>query len=91
MTRNGQKIETVHLRDSINTGIRYNSYFEGIRAAVWAGASLDELGRWIAGEYDQRFMATVVAAYRSDGEIRRHTNAAISAALEKRAKRKGNK
>ena len=50
---------------------------------MWGGSTLDELERWIAGEYDGRFMATVVAAYRADGEIRRHTNAAVVASLPK--------
>lgn len=88
MTRNGEPIATVPIRDSIRTGIYYNSHYEGIRAAIWANATLDELERWIAGDYDQQFMATVVAAYRADGEIQRHTSAAVNDALRKRAKAK---
>lgn len=37
--------------------------FRGLLAAIWAGATLDELEKWERNEYSSQFKATVVAAY----------------------------
>ncbi len=37
--------------------------FRGLRAAVWAGATLDELEKWANHEYSQSFKALIVATY----------------------------
>lgn len=34
-----------------------------MRAAVWAGATLDELFKWENNEYPSRFKAVVIALY----------------------------
>jgi hypothetical protein len=91
VTRHGEKIEQYPLRNTVNTGIQYNTYFEGIRAAIVAGATLDELNKWVDGGYPQRFMATVVAWYRADGLITRHSDQAVAKAIEQMQKRKRGK
>ena len=87
MTRYGQPIQEYPLRDSVGTGISYSTYFESLRAAVWANATLDELRRWMAGEYPSEFMSTVTALYRLDGEIRQHAEDAVNRAVEKRRRK----
>ena len=91
MTKGGTPIQEASLPNSVNTGIRYNNYFGGIRAAIAAGATLDELEKWINGEYAPRFMAMVFAWYETENLITQHTNAAVGRAMEKHAKRKGKK
>ncbi len=84
MTRHGNRIESYPLRDSVQTGIRYGIHFEGVRAAVWAGATLRELQEWLDGKFPSRFMATVVAAYRADGLIQAHREDAVNRAMQRK-------
>ena len=78
MRRWGSPIEDYPLRDSVDTGITYSGYFEGVRAAIGAGATLSELEKWMGGEYDPKFMALVVAWYRADGLIEQHAGDAAA-------------
>jgi len=55
-----------------------------LRAAVWAGSTLDELKRWMDGEYSHEFMARVTALYRLDGMVHQHAEDAVNRAIEKR-------
>jgi hypothetical protein len=89
VTRYGQPIQEYPLRDSVGTGISYSPIFEGLRAAVWAGATLDELKRWMDGAYPNEFMARVTALYRLDGLVRQHAEDAVNRAIEKRNRKKG--
>ena len=85
MTRHGEPIEDLALRDAVETGIQYGMAFEGIRACVWAGLDLE---RWEVNRYDSSFMARVVAAYRLDGMIEQHSRQAQAAAAKKKGPRR---
>ena len=69
----------------MGTGITYSGHFEGMRAAIAAGATLDELEKWAGGGYDPTFMAQVIAWYRADGLISQHAQDAVM----RRRKRRG--
>ena len=84
MTRHGERIEDFPLRDSVQTGIEYGLYFEGWRAAAAAGLDLE---RWENGGYDARFMAKVVAWHRLSGLVEQHSQQAVRAEGERRAKK----
>jgi len=76
--RFGEKIDSYPLKGGVNTGITYSLYYEGLDAAVWAGATLDELEKWYNGGYDSKFMSVVVALYRAHEQIEIHTRQAVS-------------
>ena len=87
MKQHGEAIEHTPVRDTINTGITYNDYYEGLRAAHWAGGTLDELKRWIDGGYPTSFMAIVIAMYRMDTMIEQHAHSAVAADSRRRSRR----
>lgn len=81
------RIENYPLRDTVNTGIQYSRQLESVRAAIWAGATLDELKKWTDGVYPRSFQALVIAAYRADGWIHNHSEDAVTRASERKSKR----
>lgn len=89
VTRNGQPIELVPVRDVIATGIVYAPLMPGLvplfeerEAAVYAHYS------WMQWrELDPEERATVVAQYRMHAVIAQHQNDAVSLAMERRRAR----
>lgn len=68
----------------MNPGISYSPFYEGFDAAIEAGATLDELEKWVSGGYTSNFMATVIAWNRSRKAIESHTEDAVAAASKRR-------
>ena len=51
------------MKNKINPGISSGMRFRELRAANWAGATLDELFKWENNEYSPKFKALIVALY----------------------------
>lgn len=87
--RNGLPIDTVAVRDSVNTGISFgNLTFPLFDAAVAAGATLAELEKLECGEYSKRFMVQLLAWHEIKQTISLHVEDARARAAERKAKRK---
>lgn len=57
--------------------------FRGLQAAIWAGASLDELEKWELGEYNAKFMNTIIAVYNMVHLVQSHVEDAKARSLER--------
>lgn len=87
MSRNGFPIEDVWLKDSVNTGIQYETLtFPLWEAAIAAGATLDELAR--LDQYPPRFLAKVIAWHQKHRIVKLHEQDAVQRAAERRQRRK---
>ena len=74
------------LRDSINTGIQYETLtFPLWEAAIAAGATLDELSR--LDDYPKRFLAKLIAWWEKHRIVRMHEQDAAARAAEKKSKK----
>ncbi len=83
VTRNGEPIENVHIRDSVDPHISFSMGFQEWEAAIAAGATLDELLKWDQRGYPKEFMAKVIAWYQNHTLVKAHLEDAS------RPKRKG--
>jgi hypothetical protein len=86
VTRNGVEIFSHGVRGGVNPGISYSLYYEGVDAAIEAGATLEEVRKWVDGEYDTRFMALIIAWNRTRKVISNHTEDAVATAMKRRGK-----
>jgi hypothetical protein len=87
VTRNGQPITDHGIRGGVNTGIGYSPYYEGLTAAIGAGATLNELEKWIDGDYSPHFMAVIIAWNRTKHLISNHTEDAVSRAAKNKSRK----
>ena len=87
VSRNGFPIEEVWLKDSVNTGIVYETLtFPLWEAAVAANATLDELER--LDDYPKTFLAKLIAWHQKHRIVQMHEQDAAARAAEKRNKPK---
>ena len=85
VSRFGFPIEEVWLKDSVNTGITFETItFPLWEAAIAAGATLDELNN--LDSYPKRFQAKLIAWHQKHQIVKMHQEDAKVKALE--AKRK---
>jgi hypothetical protein len=84
VTRNGEPINRVGVKDSIDPNISYSRSFGEWEAAVAAGLDLWE---WENNEYPRWFKARVIAWHRLHGLIELHTQDAVA----RKSRRKGGK
>lgn len=75
MTRNGEPIATVGVKDSIDPNISYSRGFGEWEAATAAGLDMWE---WENNGYPRWFKARVIAWHRSHGLIELHTQDAVA-------------
>lgn len=86
ITRHGEPIAKHRLANTVHTGIRFNLYYELWDAAIAAGATLSELAR--LDEYDNAFLARVVAWNRGHIYIDAHKGDAQAEAMKKKNRKK---
>ncbi len=92
VTRNETNILHHGIRNAVTTGIVFgNNLFEMMDAPVKCGASLDELEKWMNGDYSIQFMKEVVAYYRMSSIIDSHKDDAVYLAMERKRKAAGKK
>lgn len=85
VSRNGFPIEDVWLKDSVSTGIQYETLtFPLWEAAIAAGATLDELAR--LDEFPTRFLAKLIAWHQKHKIVALHEQDAGARAAEKKSK-----
>jgi len=83
VSRFGIPIEQVHIRDSVNTNIVYESVtFQLWEAAISAGATLDELTK--LDTYPKAFQAKLIAWFEKHNLVKTHRQAAAAEAAKKR-------
>ena len=85
--RHGEPISSQRLSKGVNPGITYDPSFEGWMAAIYAGATLDELEKWDSWGYPRQFMAKVIAYYRQKKRVESFTEEAVAKSVNKKGKR----
>lgn len=87
VTRNGQPIELVSVRDVVDTGIEYESVMPGMvplfeerEAAIYCRYNWSE---WRALDFEER--AYAVAQYRMHTIVAQHQHDAVSTAMDRRS------
>lgn len=86
MTKHGEDIRKASLRNEIRPGIRTPLRFRGLQAAVWAGATLDELQKWEMGRYSPRFKAKIIALYNLEHLIKAHVEDEKAKEIDRKSK-----
>jgi len=83
----GLPIDTVTVKDSVQTGISFgNLSFPLIDAAIAAGATLDELEKLERGGYPKRLLVLLLAWHEVRKAIELHVEDAKARAIERRMK-----
>lgn len=83
VTRHGEPIEDVRVRDSVDPGIQYGMSFAEWEAGVEAGV---DMYKWETGGYPKWFKAKVLAWYRLHNLVKLHTEDAVQAAARHKSK-----
>lgn len=83
VTRKGQPIETLRIKEAVNPQIEYSEYFAEWEACV--GAGLD-MWTWVNGGYPDWFMAECMVWYQYHNLIRTHSEAAAIEKSKRKAK-----
>lgn len=76
MTRNGEPIETVAVREAVETGISYSQRFAEWEACIAAGLDIE---RWEAGGYPIALKAAALAWHRGHVQVALHSQDAAAA------------
>ena len=88
MMRRGLPIESVPIRNAVNSQIQYGFSFAEWEAMVAAGATLSEALAWERGEiFPPWFKARVIAWHRLRGLVQSHVHDAQNQAQAKGRKR----
>ena len=82
--RNGERIEDVGVRDSVDPHITYSVHYSEWDAAIAAGASLDELSR--LDQYPKDFRAKLIAWHGYHRAIEMHSQEAVNSASKNKRK-----
>ena len=77
VTKRGSPIDSWNLKDTVNHGIAYSRTFAEFDAAIKAGATLDELHKWLNGGYPTWFMAYILSWAKNRVAIDAHIEEAI--------------
>lgn len=85
MTRHGDPIRDVPLKDTVETGIAYSMLFAEWEAAHAAGLSLWD---WEREVYPRSFKARVLAWHNLHGLVEAHKDEAASEAAKRKSKSK---
>jgi hypothetical protein len=82
--RHGVPIQEAGIRHRLSHGITYTSRYESFDACVKTGLDVE---RWMAGGYDRKLMAQVVAYNRLSSLIETHLDDARSRALSRKGRK----
>jgi hypothetical protein len=85
VTRHGNPISKLSIRNKLHHGITYSSRFEEWEACIAAGLSID---KWEENEYSNRLKGYVIAWYRVHNMIESHVQDASIDRAKRDAKRK---
>lgn len=84
--RHNIPIKNLRLKESVDPNISYSEAYAEMDALIAAGASIDELDKWINGGYSPRLLAWVRQWYISNALIKAHAEEASADSAKRKSK-----